>query len=210
MAATARGRGTRTRRTPLTSSYATISDRHRPGRARLSSRDRSAGRSHAAPGRAGRTAQRAVRIVAGEACVGHGTKRPASTISGTARGPVSARSRRLTRHLIVTRAVAVRGRGATTRRTARPSRAAASCADNRAAGQTRPCLSRARPASWPQRLIPPEARLTGRPRRSGGRRVVAPRPTPTLAGRPSGRRRTPTISDRHRPYYFGTTSFCPG
>ena len=81
-------------------------------------------------------------------------------------------------------AATARGRGATTRRTARPSRADASCADNRAAGQTRPCLSPRMPASWPQRLIPPEARLTGRPRWSGGRRVVAPCPTPPLAGRP--------------------------
>ena len=42
--------------------------------------------------------KRAVRIVTGESCVGHGTKRPASTVVGTTRGPVPARSRRLTRH----------------------------------------------------------------------------------------------------------------
>ena len=88
---------------------------------------------------------RAVRFVTGESCVGHGTHRPASTVCGTTRGPVPARSRRLTdtRNCQRVRNPLRRaGRGATTRRTARPSRAAASCGDNRAAGPTRPCLSR--------------------------------------------------------------------
>ena len=38
--------------------------------------------------------KRAVRFVTGESCVGHGTNRPASTVVGTTRGPVPARSRR--------------------------------------------------------------------------------------------------------------------
>ena len=41
--------------------------------------------------------KRAVRFVTGEPCVGHGTKRPASTVVGTTREPVPARSRRATR-----------------------------------------------------------------------------------------------------------------
>ena len=41
--------------------------------------------------------KRAVRIVTGESCVGHGTKRPASTVFGTTRGPVPARRRRAQR-----------------------------------------------------------------------------------------------------------------